>query len=144
MNRETAPEPIRVSVTVLSQMFLYLRSLKVDTDAFLRSLGVDPSIVKSPDGYIPIETYLLIQDEAAVYTNDPYFGLHMGEYAEAGSWSILGYLMMNCKTLGEAVEQITYLLGFSEPSVFRKAFKKWSGVTPREYREQSFSAMSRA
>jgi AraC-like DNA-binding protein len=42
-----------------------------------------------------------------------------------------------------SVEQITYLLGFSEPSVFRKAFKKWSGVTPREYREQSFSAMPR-
>jgi AraC-like DNA-binding protein len=41
------------------------------------------------------------------------------------------------------VEQITYLLGFSEPSVFRKAFKKWSGITPREYREGSFSAMNR-
>jgi AraC-like DNA-binding protein len=40
------------------------------------------------------------------------------------------------------VEQITYLLGFSEPSVFRKAFKKWSGVTPREYRE-SMPTMTR-
>jgi len=37
------------------------------------------------------------------------------------------------------VEQITYMLGFSEPSVFRKAFKKWSGVTPREYRESADS-----
>lgn len=35
------------------------------------------------------------------------------------------------------VEQITYLLGFSEPSSFRKAFKKWLGMTPREYREQA-------
>jgi AraC-like DNA-binding protein len=34
-----------------------------------------------------------------------------------------------------SVEQIAYLLGFSEPSVFRKAFKRWLGVTPREYRE---------
>jgi AraC-like DNA-binding protein len=33
------------------------------------------------------------------------------------------------------VEQITYLLGFSDPSVFRKAFKKWTGATPKEYRE---------
>jgi len=41
-----------------------------------------------------------------------------------------------------SVEQIAYLLGFSEPSAFRRAFKKWSGVTPREYREQSFSAMT--
>jgi AraC-like DNA-binding protein len=39
-----------------------------------------------------------------------------------------------------SVEQITYLLGFSEPSVFRKAFKKWSGVTPREYREGALPA----
>jgi AraC-like DNA-binding protein len=101
----TFPDPIVVSVTVLSQMFLYLTSLKVDIDAFLCSLDIDPAAVKSPDAYIPIETYLLIQDEAALYVNDPYFGLHMGEFAEAGSWSILGYMMMNCKTLGEAFEK---------------------------------------
>lgn len=34
------------------------------------------------------------------------------------------------------VEEITYLLGFSEPSVSRIAFKKWSGVTPGEYRRR--------
>jgi AraC-like DNA-binding protein len=86
-------------------MFLYLTSLKVDIDEYLCSLGIDPANVKSPDGRIPIETYLLIQDEAARWTNDPYFGLHMGEFAEAGSWSILGYMMMNCKTLGQAFEK---------------------------------------
>jgi AraC-like DNA-binding protein len=105
MGKGHSPAPISVSVTVLSQMFLYLTSLEVDIDAFLRSVGVDPAIRKSPDAYIPIETYLLIQDEAARYTNDPIFGLHMGEYAEAGSWSILGYMMMNCKTLGDAFEK---------------------------------------
>jgi AraC-like DNA-binding protein len=46
-----------------------------------------------------------MEEEAASYTNDPYFGLHMGEFAEPGSWSILGYMMMNCKTLGEAFEK---------------------------------------
>jgi len=102
MDTTQSPSSISVSVTVLKQLFLYLNSLKVDADAFLGSLGINPAIIKSPDSYIPVETYLLIQDEAAHYTNDPYFGLHMGEYAEAGSWSILGYLMMNCKTLGEA------------------------------------------
>ena len=35
-----------------------------------------------------------------------------------------------------SVEEITYLLGFSDPSVFRKAFKRWSGVTPGEYRQR--------
>jgi AraC-like DNA-binding protein len=99
------PAPITVSATLLSQTFIYLASLEVDIDAFLQSLDVDPESVKSPDTRIPIETYLRIQDEAAVFVNDPYFGLHAGEYAEAGSWSILGYMMMNCRNVGEAFEK---------------------------------------
>lgn len=99
----TPAEPITVSATVLQQMFLYLHSLHVDIDAFLHSLGVEPASVTAPDAYILNATYLRIQDAAAAYVGDPYFGLHMGEYAEAGSWSILGYLMMNCRTLGEAL-----------------------------------------
>jgi len=105
LEKETDPAPITVSTTVLNQLMLYLSSLKVDTGAFLLSIGVDPEVVHSPDGRLPIETYLLIQDQAAELIQDPYLGLHMGEFAEAGSWSILGYLMMNCKTLGEAFEK---------------------------------------
>ena len=105
MDKGTSPADIQVSVTVLRQMFLYLNSLQMDTNALLRSLGVDPAIAHSPDGYIPVDTYLSIQEEAVRITKDPYFGLHMGEFAEAGSWSILGYMMMNCKTLGEAFEK---------------------------------------
>jgi AraC-like DNA-binding protein len=33
-----------------------------------------------------------------------------------------------------AVAEIAYLLGFSEPSAFHRAFKRWVGVTPQEYR----------
>lgn len=99
------PDPITVSASVLAQMFLYLDSLRVDIDSFLRALDIEPETVRSPDAYIPVETYLRIQDEAAAYVHDPYFGLHMGEFAQPGSWSILGYLMMNCKTLGEAFEK---------------------------------------
>jgi len=102
---QTFSDSIIVSATVLAQMFLYLDSLQVDINAFLRSLGIEPETVRSPDAYLPIETYLRIQDAAAEYVHDPYFGLHMGEFAQPGSWSILGYLMMNCKTLGEAFEK---------------------------------------
>lgn len=105
MVKELSSEPITVCVTVLSQMFLYLKSKNVDADEFLRFIGVEPESVKAPDSRIPIDKYLYIQESAAEYVHDPCFGLHMGEYAEAGSWSILGYLMMNCATLGEAMEK---------------------------------------
>ncbi|MGH8530348.1 MAG: AraC family transcriptional regulator [Nevskiales bacterium] len=36
----------------------------------------------------------------------------------------------------EPIERIVYLTGFSEPSTFYRAFKRWSGATPLQYREQ--------
>ena len=37
-------------------------------------------------------------------------------------------------TTGESIDEIVYLTGFSEPSTFYRAFKRWSGMTPIEYR----------
>lgn len=40
------------------------------------------------------------------------------------------YLKEKQRSLGE----ITYMLGFTEPSNFTRAFKRWTGVSPQEYR----------
>ena len=55
MEKQSSSEPISVCVTVLSQMFLYLKSKNIDADAFLRSIGVEPESVKAPDSRIPID-----------------------------------------------------------------------------------------
>lgn len=36
----------------------------------------------------------------------------------------------------ESIDEIVYLTGFSEPSTFYRAFKRWTQVTPIEYRNQ--------
>ena len=36
----------------------------------------------------------------------------------------------------ESIEQIVYLTGFSEPSTFYRAFKRWTNLTPIEYRKK--------
>jgi AraC-like DNA-binding protein len=38
------------------------------------------------------------------------------------------------------IEEIAYLLGFSEPSVFHRTFKRWTGTTPGLYRKQVMNA----
>ncbi len=43
------------------------------------------------------------------------------------------YIKQNNRSIGE----ITYLLGFSEPSNFTRAFKRWTGKTPAHYRESA-------
>jgi AraC-like DNA-binding protein len=35
----------------------------------------------------------------------------------------------------ESIAEIVYLTGFSEPSTFYRAFKRWEGMTPIEYRQ---------
>lgn len=39
------------------------------------------------------------------------------------------------KRQGLSVSEVAYLLGFSETAPFFRAFKKWTGVTPGEYRQ---------
>jgi hypothetical protein len=94
---------LRVSAAVLAQLARYLSSLGIDATRLMLSVGADPAILESPDDQIPIETHIAIENEAARASGDPCFGLHVGEFAEPGNYSILGYVMMNSRTLGEAV-----------------------------------------
>ncbi len=42
------------------------------------------------------------------------------------------------KDINTTISEISYLLGFSEPSVFHRCFKRWSDHTPKSYRELTF------
>jgi len=41
--------------------------------------------------------------------------------------------MQYLKESHRTISEVTYLLGFSEPSNFTRSFKRWSGTTPHEY-----------
>ncbi len=36
----------------------------------------------------------------------------------------------------QSIEEIAYLVGFSEPSAFYRAFRRWTGMTPLRYRDR--------
>lgn len=35
-----------------------------------------------------------------------------------------------------AICEVSYLLGFSQPSAFHRAFRRWNGLTPKEFRDR--------
>jgi AraC-like DNA-binding protein len=46
------------------------------------------------------------------------------------------------RSTDEPIENIVYLTGFSEPSTFYRAFKRWSSMTPVQYRESRRQRMA--
>lgn len=96
-----------VSISVLSQILRYLESRSVDIHDFMKLIGIEFDMLKNPDQRIPVERYIIVEDTAARVTKDPCFGLHMGQFTEAGNWSILGYMMMNCRTVLEAFQKFS-------------------------------------
>jgi AraC-like DNA-binding protein len=34
-----------------------------------------------------------------------------------------------------AIHEVAFLLGYSEPSTFYRAFRRWTGTSPREFRD---------
>jgi AraC-like DNA-binding protein len=41
------------------------------------------------------------------------------------------------KNPGVAIDDVAFLLGYSEPSAFYRSFKRWTGQTPQEFRRHA-------
>lgn len=101
----TAPEPVLGSVYLAyaSSLFDYLGSRGVDVKALLASAGLRPEQLQDKEHAIPTQLYLDLWQRAVELTGDDYLGLHVGEVIRPGKYGVLGYAMMSCETLGEAL-----------------------------------------
>jgi AraC-like DNA-binding protein len=100
-----------ISTSILQRLFSFTSKRGIDTSSLLDKVGVDKSVITNTENKLPLEDYYCILDGAIDLTGDEYFGLHMGESAEAADLSILGYIMASCRTVGEALEKVGKYFG---------------------------------
>jgi AraC-like DNA-binding protein len=95
---------LTTSIAKIAPLFDLLQKGGINVQEFLSSEGIDPSLIKSPDSRLPLNTVHLLTKKAAKVIGDENIGLHEGEVI-VGFSSILGYILMNCSTVGEVIEK---------------------------------------
>ena len=95
-----------VSIALIIQLMRYASFHHIDAAPLLDAVGLDAEMLKTPDARCGFDVYVRLQNMLAEVSGDANLGLHMGECAESRSWSIMGYIMMNCETIGDALKRV--------------------------------------
>ncbi|MDM8347795.1 AraC family transcriptional regulator [Pseudomonas sp. sp1636] len=94
------------SVPVLLKHLRHAEQLGLDIDRALAAAGVQADDLGDNGKRIPGAAHERLLQHLIEVSGDPLFGLHCARFVQPGSWSVLGYITMNCATLGEAMSRI--------------------------------------
>ncbi|MBW4624982.1 MAG: AraC family transcriptional regulator [Brasilonema octagenarum HA4186-MV1] len=79
----------------------------VNTDELCAAVGIDPTLLQMPDQRIPGTLHSAVWRETVKRTGDENLGLHLGEVFNLATFGIVGYVLVNCQTFGEALEKLS-------------------------------------
>jgi AraC-like DNA-binding protein len=78
----------------------------VAREAFCRAARLDPSWMDRPHDRLPSTGVERVWQAAVSLSGDSLLGLHLSEHYRTGAISILGYVLLNCATVGEALDRL--------------------------------------
>jgi AraC-like DNA-binding protein len=99
------PRETTVAASVVADMLQYLARRGVRTEVALRAAGIGAGFPASPDDRVPGSRVERLWSFAVDQTGDPLVGLHMAESYNPGALDILGYVILSCRNVGEALEK---------------------------------------
>ena len=72
-----------------------------------RAAGIDPDIGEQPSARVPASCMERLWPLAVQLTGDPDVGLHSAESYNPGALGIVGYVVLSCRTAGEALDRLS-------------------------------------
>ena len=94
-----------VSVAYLQGLVDYLARLGIEPAQLLALVQLNPEILAQRDQRIAASTYLELLGQGVRLSGDDCLGLHLGEAIRPGYYGVLGYLIMSCPTLADALHR---------------------------------------
>ena len=95
-------------------------SPRVETERICQTVGIESTQLSDPCARVPIKQLVAAFETAAQFTGDGAFGLHVGARTQLRSFGLLGYIVMNCSTFGEALDRVArYFPLWTDGAAFR-------------------------
>ncbi|AZD27557.1 AraC family transcriptional regulator GliR [Pseudomonas chlororaphis] len=94
------------SVPPLLKYLRHAEHLGLPIAPALQAAGLRAEQLSDNSLRLPVEAHERLLGYFCQHSGDPLFGLNAARYVLPNSWSVLGYITMNCATLGEAMSRI--------------------------------------
>lgn len=95
-----------VSVPSVKQYLQLAQEQNLDVTALLAQLEISSELLNDNGGFITGQCFQTLIAHLLELSQDPLFGLHTAKFVQPFSYSVLGYITMNCETLGQAIDKI--------------------------------------
>lgn len=92
-----------LSVSIVHPLLRCMVLKGCDLESFCLFASFDKEILQETEARIREEEFDRLLDAASAFTHDERLGLHVGQTIELSSLGVLGYVLLNCNTLGEAL-----------------------------------------
>src|SRR5688500_14547539 len=100
------PRETTVAASVVDDMLQYLARRGVSADVARSAAGIDQATSPvSSDEHVPGSRVERLWSFAVDQTGDSLVGLHMAETYNPGALDILGYVILSCRNVGDALER---------------------------------------
>ena len=95
------------SIPAVQQYLRYAESQNIDTSDAISKAGITQTVLNTENGRIKGEQFQALIKALIHQSNDPLMGLNSSLHVQPGSYSVLGYILMSCATIGEALQHIS-------------------------------------
>ncbi len=95
---------MNVSIALVRAVLAEVERQGVSSADVVRRAGIDEGAFADPGGHLPLVPYARLVRTAIERADDPALGLHAGRKAPAGAASVVGYVLVNARTLRESIE----------------------------------------
>jgi len=100
------PREYTILVRSVNKIIDAVKSDGVEPEELYRAVNFDPALLNSPDNRIPFSQFVAFYEHGARLAGDDAFGLRIGERVQPELFDVLGYVVINSPTFGEALNRL--------------------------------------